>query len=641
MARLIVNSVEGAKLIPFARGRLRALRAAGLTNITQRYEVRGVSVRVTINGAEEVIEITDSSWDYLVWPTSTAHPVGVKTKDGADVPPVASLTLTSSEKGLKRKEHSKLEAGPHDWISKDAKRSLSYDHGHGFRYALGGAYEAYTGAKWICRKGVKTDTEFGVKGAAVLHATRTDGAVVRRVVYAAYFFDDVGAIDLRLYYLDESNKDADGTPTSVQIAQWTTPPGTVIAQPAFFDGDGRKMVTVLETATEDVAGGLPTISFGRPRYAVRCELSLDGAGEVGASFSHAPLAETPEVPTSTTKERLFGPGGNHYFQGNPKEVSSYLRTAYTGLGLPYPAAVGYVEQGYSRTTTTSRQVRFVGLDLDAEGNELLLERVTDTRSQSYAEEDVQFDSTDSATDYAHPDGYNTIAHSVSHTYSRFIRSGADASVKVAFTVNGAPLYEVATSTSSAGSLRTVSNSYSLSWVAGLTPIPPAPSHSVVDSVYNTTVRRMFSLRDADARNRALALVVGEHPSPFNGTDLRPLKVALHAQCQGHTFTKNVFDGHVLTAPDGAATDTFLYRAIASRRPGEFVICFSPDDTPHADPLPADPADLLFFNHLALTGAVDREPLFALRRKDKVIGPSPNKFSLDTEPGFRLDPVHIL
>ena len=585
--------------------------------------------------------VTDPAWDYLVWPTSTAHPAGVKTKDGVEVPPVASMALTGGGKGLKRKENSKLEAGPHDWISMDAKQSLSYDHGHGFRYAMEGAYQTYTGAKWICRKGVKIKTEFGVKGAAVVRVAMTDGSVVQRVIYAAYFFDAIGAIGLRLYYLDEANKDDDGVPASVQIASWTTPVGTVIAQPSFFSGDGHKMVTVLETVTVDEVGGLPTISFGRPRYAMRCELSLDGAGELSAVFGHAPLTETPDVPTSTTNEQLFGPGGDHYFTGNPKEVSSYLQTAYTGLGLPYTAAVGYVEQGYSRTTTTARQVRFVGLDLDAEGNELLLERVTDTRSISYGEEGAQSDSTDSATDYAHPDGYNTIAHSASYTYSGFIRSGSDASVKVAFTVNGVPLYEVATSTSSAGSLRTVSNSYSRSWVTGLTPIPPAPSPSVVDSVYDTTVRHMFSLRDADARNRALALVVGEHPSPFNGTDLRPLKVALHAQCQGHTFTKNVFDGHVLTAPDGAATDMFLYRAIASRRPGEFVICFSPDDTPHADPLPDDPADLLFFNHLAATGLVDRDPLFALRREDKVITPAPNKFALDAEPGFRLDPIHVL
>lgn len=637
MARLIVNSVEGAKLIPFARGRLRALRAAGLTNITQRYEVRGVSVRVTINGAEEVIEITDSSWDYLVWPTSTAHPVGVKTKDGADVPPVASLTLTSSEKGLKRKEHSKLLSAPHDWVSKDRKTVLSYDHGHGFRYALNGAYEVYTGARGVYRKGVKVQTEFGVKGAAVFQGTRSDGSSVRRVVYAAYFFDDIGAIELRLFYLDEANRDDAGAPANVEIARWTVPANTVIAQPTFFDGLGKKAVTVLETYVEDG----PPVSFMRPRYVVRCTLSMNPAGEIVAEFSSTPLAETPDEPTHTQKERLFGPAGSSYFYGNPKTLSSYTTYGYTALGYLYVATTGYEELGYSRTTTQSKQVRFIGLDLDVDGNELLFERATKTRAQSYSEEAATFASSSSGTDYTHPDGHNVVAITESYTYHQTRRLGWDDSVEVSFTVNGTALFTTETSTSTSGTLVTRDRAYSGSWVPGVVPRPPDPPTTVDTSTYNTVQRRALSLRDADVRNEALALVVGEYPTPFNGTDLRPLKVALHAQCHGEHFSKTVFDGAVYTAPSGVGTDMFVYRAIASRRPEEYVVCFSPDDAPHADPLPEDPDALKFFNHLALTGAVDREPLFALRRKDKVIGPSPNKFSLDTEPGFRLDPIHIL
>ncbi|PTT37390.1 hypothetical protein DBR23_17655 [Acidovorax sp. HMWF018] len=637
MPRLLVNSVEGAKLIPFAKGKLRALRAAGHTNITQRYDVQGQRVRVTINGAEEIIEITGSVWDYLVWPTSTAHPAGVTVKDGAEVPAVASMSLTASEKGLRRHEHSKLLSAPHDWVSKDRKTVLSYDHGHGFRYALNGAYEVYTGARGVYRKGVKIQTEFGVKGAAVFQGTRSDGSSVRRVVYAAYFFDDIGAIELRLFYLDEANRDEAGAPTNVEIARWTAPANTVIAQPTFFDGLGQKAITVLETYAEDSS----VISFMRPRYVVRCTLSLNPAGEIVAAFSTAPLAETPDEPTQTQNEQLFGSGGSSYFYGNPKTLSGYTTYGYTALGYPYVATTGYEELGYSRTTTRSKQVRFIGLDLDVDGDELLFERVTKTRAQSYSEEAATFASSSSGTDYTHPDGYNVVAISESYTYHQTRRLGGDDSVEVSFTVNGTVLFTTETSASTSGTLVTRDRAYSGSWVPGVVPRPPDPPTTVDTSTYNTVQRRALSLRDADARNEALALVVGEYPTPFNGTDLRPLKVVLHARCHGQQFSKTVFDGAVYTAPNGVGTDMFVYRAIASRRPDEYVICFSPDDVPHADPLPEDPDALKFFNHLALTGAVDRNPLFALRRKDEVISPAPDKFSLDAEPGFRLDPIHVL
>lgn len=55
--RLIVTSAEGGKLVPFARARVRALRFAGHDYITQHYSVQGMDVRVTLQGADEVIEV--------------------------------------------------------------------------------------------------------------------------------------------------------------------------------------------------------------------------------------------------------------------------------------------------------------------------------------------------------------------------------------------------------------------------------------------------------------------------------------------------------------------------------------------------------------------------------------------------------
>ncbi|WP_157158282.1 hypothetical protein [Delftia sp. Cs1-4] len=139
---LLLGGAEEAKLLPFARGRVRTLRAAGFRHITQRYKLLDMLVRVTLAGDDAWIEIQGGRWDYLVWPTSLDHGLGVHQKDGQEISPLCAMTLNASDKGLRRKENVDLLAGPHDWISDDHKEVLTYDHGNGFRYAITGAQHA-------------------------------------------------------------------------------------------------------------------------------------------------------------------------------------------------------------------------------------------------------------------------------------------------------------------------------------------------------------------------------------------------------------------------------------------------------------------------------------------------------------------
>lgn len=630
MARLLADSPEGAKAIPFALGKLRALRAQGFSQITQHYEVLGFRVRVTINGADEYIEVRGNSWDYLVLPASIPHPEGVTTKDGKPIDPEAAMALTGSDKGLRRDEHSELLSAPHDWISSDSELALSYNHGHGFRYALGGGAEAYTGEKAIYRTGKRIKTAEGVKGAAVFRATRADGAKVQRTIYTSYVFGDLGATGLRVFYLDESDKREDGSFGEVEFASWNAPAGTVIAQPSFFDGQGWKMVTVLDTVTATGAPPDVVYTFTRPRFIVRATITV-GDDDLEASFSMAPLGETEDVPTNTVNEKLYGTGDSFYYFGNPKTISSYQTYGYTGRGTRYSQTTGYEELGYSRTTTSSRQSRFIGLDIAANGTELMVERVTDAQSRTYAEETAKFDATGTGSDYELPSGFWTVALGTSSTYQRTYTRGEQNSLTVSLTINKTPVFEVVLSESSTASSRNWSSTYSGSWILDVARPPPEPPDTYSESVAETSSRRMYSLRDLDARNQAVAAVVGTYMTPFNSFILRPLKLDLVAKCHGETATKTVFDGSVYDAPVGASGDRFIHRAIASRRPGEFVICFSPESLKNPT----------FSDHLAATGAVVREPLFALRRKGKTITPGPDKFTLDREPGFRFDPVHIL
>lgn len=634
---LLLDSAEAGQALPFARGRVAQLRAAGFQYVTKRYELLGLDVRVTLQGEDAYIEIRGGGWDYLVWPTSSEHPAGVVLKEGKTVEPRAVLTLTGTEKGLRRKENVDLLAGPHDWISADHKKVLTYDHGHGFRYALQGAYEVPEPKAEIFRGGARIRVQHGVRGCALAKFERPDGSKPEYLVYAAYEARSEAAPGMALvvlYRVDPKDKDEAGVAREVEFARWEVVAGEdlVLAQPMFFDGTGQHCVAVLETV---IATGTPpdevVFNFGGPRYALRGTLFIDSAGELQAEFDMQMIAATPSQDSQTTNEQRHNPADPFFVWGSLQndfyEYSDESPDPNTRVITSSAAS-----SGYSRTTTTSRTARVVGLDLAPNGAELLIERITDTYAQTYQEENEQNASSATLLYNQFPDEPARVLYAGSGSFANTQRQGGVSRVTQRFIVNGSTLYQIQTAESSNNTTRNSSWSYQYS----LTPNPPSPPPATVTTTSSqSSVQRTFALRDLDARWQALGAVVGSHPQPFDGS-LRPYSVTLHAQCQGQQFDRVIFDGQVVTPPAGATQDRMGYRAIAARRPDEFVISLSPETTPHQDP-----ANTPFLDHLAFTGSPDRAPLIALRRKDKAIQPGPDKFSIGEEPGFRLDPVHLL
>lgn len=630
---LLLDSAEAGQALPFARGRVVALRAAGFQYVTQRYELLGLQVRVTLQGEDAYIEIRGGRWDYLVWPTSLEHPKGVILKEGKAVEPLAALTLTGSDKGLRRKENVDLVAGPHDWISADHKTVLTYDHGHGFRYALQGAYEAPQPKAEICRAGARIRVAHGVRGCALFKGERPGGGAVEHLVYAAYEFhpDDAGDTVVVLYRVDPRDKDDAGVAAEAEFARWQAPTDLVLAQPMFFDGTGQRCVAVLETVTTSGSPPDEVVNFGAPRYALRGTLTLDNSGQLQAQFELQPLATTPSEDVKTVNEQRHNPADAFFTWGslandfydytdqwpNPDTRVTHMRSS---------------SSGYSRTTTTQRTARLVGLDMAPDGTELLIERITDSYAQTYREETEALGHDDTMLFNTDPEDRSVVLYSGSSFYTDVRRDGGVSKVTQRFLVNGALLHALEAMEESSDLTET--RSWTLAY--GLTEHPPSPPPAtLVTTSSASTARRTFSLRDIDARWQALAAVIGVHPQPFDGA-LRDYTVSLHGQAQGQQFDRVIFDGQVHDAPPGATLDRMRYRCIASRRPDEFVICLSPEQGSHQEP-----ADTEFFDHLALTGAPDRAPLLVMRRKGKTIAPGPDKFSIGEEPGFRLDPVHLL
>jgi hypothetical protein len=635
---LLLGGAEEAKLLPWARGRLRALRAAGFRHITQRYEILGLLVRVTIAEDDAWIEIKGGSWEYLTWPTSLEHGMGVdKNEQGEEISPLCALTLNASDKGLRRKENVDLLAGPHDWISDDHKDVLTYDHGNGFRYAISGAQNATSGAKAeIFRNGTRIKVAHEVCGCAIFKASLPQGGTAKSMVHASYEEgggETYGDQQVVLYRVDPKDKDDASVSRSEEFARWAVPAGPelTITQPIFFDGKGQRCITMLETVTREPVGGGVAIRLGAPRYALRGTLSRNSDGSLHAEFELSLLATTPDQPLERVNVQRHNPSDQNYFRGSTatdfSESENYRIDEFTTFSSLNGGA-----SGYSRTTMTERQVEILGLDLAPDGTELLVERVRSSESISYIGEveRTQFQYTHYINDKVSP----IVEHFTgSASYSNAYSTGATSRVTQSITVNGNVLLSLDLSADSTDltETRQWSHSYSEAF-----PVPDPPPVTVTTTRTETTRRRTLSIRDIDARWESLATVVGEYEQPFNGTELRPYSVRLHARCQGQEFDRVIFAGQVLLPPPGMSLDQMLYRSIAVRRPKEFVICFSPAGAAHQHP----PMSALY-DRLAETGTPDRNPLLVIRRKDKTITPGPDKFTLGEEAGFRLDPVHLL
>lgn len=118
----------GEQYLPFARSRIKALRATGMQFASQQFIVSGVTIRVRISGEHDYIRIDASgSSGYLVTPVSASNPAGTGS------PPEARIVVG----GLKPKitEHSLFDAYYTSWAGSD-KDVLLYETGIAGRYII-------------------------------------------------------------------------------------------------------------------------------------------------------------------------------------------------------------------------------------------------------------------------------------------------------------------------------------------------------------------------------------------------------------------------------------------------------------------------------------------------------------------------
>lgn len=121
-----ITQCDDPKYLPFARARIKAMRATGLQFLSQKFEVEGVQINVRIEGEHSFVSIQSSPGGYLCLPHSIEHPNGV-TVDSRGRPVEPGAVVTQTEGGdppvlkVRVRERKKVVTGLNDWRSNNAK----------------------------------------------------------------------------------------------------------------------------------------------------------------------------------------------------------------------------------------------------------------------------------------------------------------------------------------------------------------------------------------------------------------------------------------------------------------------------------------------------------------------------------------
>ena len=617
--RLITGNYE---FLPFARSCITKLKKLGLPYADQSFEIGGASIKVRIEPGHEYIRIEGGTKDYLVWPTSKVHRTG-STKRRS--------TVTITQKSLSVAGGPDEDVGRHDWIGSNGKDRITFDNGAVLRYHIDQSAAQQDGSKWMRINGKKRTTEWGVKGAAMFN---------KRPIYASYVRHAESLLPIRLVLYELGGV---GEP-DVEIARYSVPAeasstratGQIISQPTFFSGDGKKLITVLETiVVENLGFADYYFTPTRPYYIVRGSLNVDPEGNETFSFDTTEYA-TPEdkdnsIERSGVTSVAFSDPFNKFQYWNyhmTQDMSPGINPFY-GTGRPAQDGI-YVKDSHVRNTTTSRS-RVVGADLTVDGEELVVTYTSWVGSESDTS-GLIIEPRDTWLHKFYPETYDNFAYDVWITVSGGDCSGGSThkgslGSSVTYSINGDPLLVVSTDITTSTSTQTVHTATN----------SRGERYPYIVTTSTNTPRMIndVSVREIDARIKGIAVVVGS----FNPLipDNTPYTSKLTVKIDGDTHEKQVFSGTLGGDSPPTIHDAYHnYRVFASRREGEYLVCFSPADTKHTD----SPVAVDYLDSLASHGTVDRTPLIAAKKEGKVVNVDVAVFKLGDEADFRFDPVDI-
>jgi len=577
----------GEQFLPFARSCVAKLKKLGLPYADQSFEVEGASIKVRVEPGHEYIRIEGGPiMDYLLLPASSVHPNGA-------LKPRALARLVPGEKGIVVSEDIELLSGRHDWVSKDGRTVITYNHGSNSRYNT--SYDTSflpSGEPGIYMKGKKTDTTHPVSGVAVLGGnivyaslesellrSRIEGDCYACTAIVIYQVGNSGAADTEIFRLE--------LPTSGELTGDN--PRMVLAQNVFFSGDGRKFITVVRTVR--LMDFTDPYIWGGPYYLLRCSIVEDpntGVNTFTVSYETQPTEPDIRDTVTNTTETTHSPE----FAG---EVGDWQKTYST-----------------SRNVTLHKH-EIMGADITSDGDEKIIVR----RTENYTYQTI----TDMIVVAAIvPRVTTTVGETRSHSE---------------LYINGVLFFTGVSSRGGGTSIYRLYRDY------------PETLTTIAEELIGGT----YSIYELDARTPGVAAitnktVVAAHTDTITiaGGSLEPpvvpvaspvtLKVEMYVKVLEDVGEKVIFSSVVdMNLPAFILYWVAIFdhgrRVFASRRLREYISCLSISE--------------LFVEKLSVLGQVNGDALIMARRKEKTLGTGVirGKFTLSKEQRFRLDSVDIL
>lgn len=282
-----ITQCDDPKYLPFARSRIKALRATGLKYGSQQFEVDGVQVKVRIEGEHSFVSIVGGALKYVF-----------------NIGDTTSFAISTSP-NLKEASPKPKEAGYNFWS--DGKRVVTYNSGCRLRHrvrryipaldlgnTLETPYEGVDKKLWI--NGTEVKTPFVVAAAAIFKGVRVALEVRSSEGSAVYAYTGILAKNtVNVHAFVEGTWKLVGTHsvsgttlkapqnlgqigpalTSKDFSTTVEDKAAVLDDPIHFHKDGSKFITLVTPVTTEASAFGPIDGFATESFVLEGKLSFD------------------------------------------------------------------------------------------------------------------------------------------------------------------------------------------------------------------------------------------------------------------------------------------------------------------------------------------------------------------------------
>lgn len=363
--QLHITQCDDPTYLPFAKTRIKAMRATGQKFLSQKFDVGGVRVDVRIEGEHSFVSISGGEGWYSIYPTSKEHPDGVRQVITPEGETISVTPFAVARPDGSTRAHKEYVTGRFDWVSYDGvkkdgtvkygKHLITFDGDTDGRYPqVHDPIGVWTSLHSIIIDGKPAYIEGVVSGIALTRvALAGETSKKDYVIYASVEFITPGVTTANFFALPYKSA-VSAPPTAAPVAIGSINVAGRVRQPFYFDGRGEKFVTYANDPPTGTANVIVhgTIGFDGSSFSVSATFETFATAIASQSSDGGPvdpfLGGSSTSTSSGGSRALFG--ADLSAAGETRLLTSRFITYSTAT----TSAVGYMYGGsgaYSYTAT--------------------------------------------------------------------------------------------------------------------------------------------------------------------------------------------------------------------------------------------------------------------------------------------------